>query len=989
MKKWFTPMGKLKLALIISLGGFLVLTSLFQSFGSGLLITKETQTRNLTEVPQSLEKSYLELAKDEEAWTQSGHFGNFELTREDMQTIFSSVLAANGEIEDMQTEQVSSGDVYAASNYELSRGMYHKTRIFYQYYWETWCVYKADVWDPEAEVYGIIYDAAGNEIGSEVVGKGAYVTKNTPMNSEWDEEETKKNWPAVEGHETTNFRWGWHSGYRPSKEELDKVPNQAADYKGSDEYILEYGALPYVDIDNKATDGREERYTDRFTPKTNVSWQLIYALAEMVAEVNVENWEESVDDEGEIVIERRINAEDIKEVIDTFKFNPVWGFEGAWASEESGYAQTYEPTPDGNQKKITDYTKWDESLTGTKTYTWDKLEDISYTIDSVGNWDITENGRELYKRKLYKIPATSLLSVSNGYESWSYSGKMITDEVSGDIVVPDAIVEGDRQKYAWFKESTSNDGQTVPKFIKNISAFDMTASDFEPDDGPKLTNIDQSHVDDCPDFDCGGYQHNIAIKGGVYECDAEKLQQAMEDVVGKEDFSWSKFLMILQTLPESEELVERMEKVRDACREAEEARKNGNPDASAYIYEPISEEDTKIMVESPITGELQEKDIIMGEGNEQCSNKLVNGKMVIPDVYEDWQEDVELGTSLAVNGNYTVEQLNYLFTHFNGYLAHPNSLIAGTEGMAEALVALQDEYAAAGKPFDILGLLAIANTESAYGTSNICQRKYNFIGWGAVDWNPGEGAWQFKSQGVCDALCNNFRLIIDNYIYGKYDQDTYYKMRYNDNVHQYCTSTTWPSTNAIGRRQMMKCLGISPVEDLRALDVTLTEEQNEALRNYVGVYYSEGSMFPPTDSRRVTSQFGYREAPLDGASTYHKGVDIGASTQGVEGDIIRSAITGYVSQISYQAGGAGQYVVIVGGGVDGDESQNIVTTYMHMIGNSPYGYIHVGDVVEAGQVIGLMGNTGVSSGPHLHFQVEINNEAVDPLPYLYGTWNIL
>ena len=165
--------------------------------------------------------------------------------------------------------------------------------------------------------------------------------------------------------------------------------------------------------------------------------------------------------------------------------------------------------------------------------------------------------------------------------------------------------------------------------------------------------------------------------------------------------------------------------------------------------------------------------------------------------------------------------------------------------------------------------------------------------------------------------------------------------------------------------------------------------KNEKLKEYVSMYYSEGSMTPPCDSRRVTSLFGYRNTGIKGASTNHKGIDIGASTQGVQGDLIRSAITGYVSHIGWITGG-GYAVYIVGGGTndDGTEGAQVVTKYMHLMDKSTLDYIQVGDIVSAGSPIGHMGNTGVSSGPHLHFQVEVNGEPVDPLPWLYGSWNI-
>ncbi|MBQ2937507.1 MAG: M23 family metallopeptidase [Clostridia bacterium] len=123
----------------------------------------------------------------------------------------------------------------------------------------------------------------------------------------------------------------------------------------------------------------------------------------------------------------------------------------------------------------------------------------------------------------------------------------------------------------------------------------------------------------------------------------------------------------------------------------------------------------------------------------------------------------------------------------------------------------------------------------------------------------------------------------------------------------------------------------------------------------------------PTDGTNVTSQFGLRSAPTAGASTEHRGIDIGIP----EGTNVYACEAGKVTIASYSES-AGNWVVI-------DHGNGYVSKYMH---NKEL-KVSVGDKVEKGQVIALSGNTGISTGPHLHFQIENEGSAIDPLLFKY------
>ena len=127
-----------------------------------------------------------------------------------------------------------------------------------------------------------------------------------------------------------------------------------------------------------------------------------------------------------------------------------------------------------------------------------------------------------------------------------------------------------------------------------------------------------------------------------------------------------------------------------------------------------------------------------------------------------------------------------------------------------------------------------------------------------------------------------------------------------------------------------------------------------------------GFIWPCPASKRITSYFGPRKAPVEGASTDHKGIDIGVGT----GNNVIASAAGKVTTSTYSKS-AGNYIVISHG-------SGMSTVYMH---NSKL-LVSVGEYVEQGQVIALSGSTGYSSGPHLHFGVIKNGTYVNPLGYV-------
>ena len=138
--------------------------------------------------------------------------------------------------------------------------------------------------------------------------------------------------------------------------------------------------------------------------------------------------------------------------------------------------------------------------------------------------------------------------------------------------------------------------------------------------------------------------------------------------------------------------------------------------------------------------------------------------------------------------------------------------------------------------------------------------------------------------------------------------------------------------------------------------------------NFNTEVYLKGPMVWPLDSRyhTITDSFGFRIHPIKKAGHYHTGTDIGAP----EGARIYAVLSGTVTA----AGDAGTYgyrVII-------DHGDGISTVYAH----ASKLLVAVGDTVEQGDTIALVGETGSATGPHLHIEVRVNNVSQDATNYL-------
>jgi len=151
--------------------------------------------------------------------------------------------------------------------------------------------------------------------------------------------------------------------------------------------------------------------------------------------------------------------------------------------------------------------------------------------------------------------------------------------------------------------------------------------------------------------------------------------------------------------------------------------------------------------------------------------------------------------------------------------------------------------------------------------------------------------------------------------------------------------------------------------------VDLRQSQLDALENVILAKQLKRQIHPegrPVESGFISSYFGEREDPFDGQETFHKGVDFA----GTKGEPVVAVAAGVVTWAGERTG-FGKLVEI-------NHGDGYVTRY----GHNEKTLVSVGQTVKRGEAIGLMGSTGRSTGPHVHFEVLRNGRQVDPLSYI-------
>lgn len=199
-----------------------------------------------------------------------------------------------------------------------------------------------------------------------------------------------------------------------------------------------------------------------------------------------------------------------------------------------------------------------------------------------------------------------------------------------------------------------------------------------------------------------------------------------------------------------------------------------------------------------------------------------------------------------------------------------------------------------------------------------------------------------------------------------YEEDYEEDVIYIDNDEWYTTETKTLQEPSAGHR---KVIAVVTFENDKEVSTEIIKE--EITYQAVPKIVERGTKIPPTyikpiSGGRLSSSFGYRSRPTKGASTYHKGVDWATPT----GTAVYASCGGTVAKAGW---GSGYGYVVYINHPDGRQ-----TRYGHL----SKVLVSAGQTVSQGQKIALSGNTGVSTGPHLHFEILINGTQVNPLKYL-------
>ena len=204
------------------------------------------------------------------------------------------------------------------------------------------------------------------------------------------------------------------------------------------------------------------------------------------------------------------------------------------------------------------------------------------------------------------------------------------------------------------------------------------------------------------------------------------------------------------------------------------------------------------------------------------------------------------------------------------------------------------------------------------------------------------------------------------------DEEVYYEEDYEADV-IYIDNDDWYTNEQVTRQEPStghrKVVAIVSYHNDTVVNTDIIKE--EVTYEPVAKIVERGTKIPPTyikpiSGGRLSSGFGRRNAPKKGASSYHKGIDWATPT----GTAVMASCGGVVAKAGW---GSGYGYVVYINHADGRQ-----TRYGHL----SKVLVSVGQTVSQGQKIALSGNTGVSTGPHIHFEILINGSQVNPLKYM-------
>jgi murein DD-endopeptidase MepM/ murein hydrolase activator NlpD len=157
------------------------------------------------------------------------------------------------------------------------------------------------------------------------------------------------------------------------------------------------------------------------------------------------------------------------------------------------------------------------------------------------------------------------------------------------------------------------------------------------------------------------------------------------------------------------------------------------------------------------------------------------------------------------------------------------------------------------------------------------------------------------------------------------------------------------------------------ITDYLEKSVDPLKELGSLLQNQSAVLTEIPNIWPVRGASHISMYYGQNENPFSGQWYVHKGVDISTYRSG---DPVVSTADGHVAAIGFDLS-LGNYIIVA-------HSHGFITRYGHLMAFR----VSKGQKVQQGQVIGLLGNTGLTTGPHLHYEVHLGTGVIDPLKFL-------
>ncbi len=402
------------------------------------------------------------------------------------------------------------------------------------------------------------------------------------------------------------------------------------------------------------------------------------------------------------------------------------------------------------------------------------------------------------------------------------------------------------------------------------------------------------------------------------------------------------------------------------------------PSASAKLLGKVAAGEIYPVVQSHESWLKIRKDHQTGWLNKNYTEEANEG---IP---EEWYQFLQLNT--GVSSGISEEEINQTFSQFlsgQGFFEEIGEafLKAGevTELNEVYLMALVMENYRESTAILYEGLLV----DHLGGAPVEPRTVYNFFGIGALEREPvksaGETAYEKGWFTAEESIVEGAQWILNNHIEGKEigedkragNLDTLHKMiagSYLD-LTEKAVREGEASTNTKSLSQ----------EILQSIEQELQHQQNLRIRikdiyeafdlinqRFSIPVFEKERYWPVPGSQRLSSDFGYRKDPFEGDIRFHRGIDIPAPTGTPVVAVKSGVVTKNFTGVSY------------GNLIEIDHGKGLSTRYAHNAEN----LVKVGDFVKKGDLIATIGSTGRSTGPHLHFELRLNNKALDPLPWL-------